>query len=521
MTVRDVPLHGARALAAAPTRFDLVGLHWRGPGSVEFRTRSLAGRWSGWQRAAPEAEDLPDVGNAERGAARAGGSGIPTGPARRTGSRTGCTGGRAAACVLRPEPGGARPAATALDRGLAASARREAWGANEAIRRAAPTYAAGVQFAVVHHTAGSNSYTASQSAAIVRGIEVYHVKGNGWNDIGYNFLVDKYGQVFEGRFGGVDKQRDRGARRGVQHRLVRCRAARHVRHGCADRGGEDGAREPAGVAARRRARRSAVDADLGVGRQCAVPGRRPGLVCAPFRATGTRASRRARARLSTRSSARSPGRRRAGLPKLYAPRPWGARRPGALPGPAERATALDGHGQRRGGRRRRDRERREPGIDWTWDASASRGATPGRSRPGHRSSRDGDDRYRAGRAGGHVRDRDAANDHARRRRADDASQIAYTLSSAGDRHRDSSRSPTAGNSPTLFTQARPPGSRRSASRPPASPMAGTRSSSARDGRTTVTGGGVLVDRTVRSFAAAVGFSPNGDGGRTSSRSPSS
>jgi len=57
----------------------------------------------------------------------------------------------------------------------------------------------------VHHTAGSNSYTASQSAAIVRGIEVYHVQGNGWNDIGYNFLVDKYGQVFEGRFGGVER----------------------------------------------------------------------------------------------------------------------------------------------------------------------------------------------------------------------------------------------------------------------------------------------------------------------------
>ena len=62
-----------------------------------------------------------------------------------------------------------------------------------------------MHFAVVHHTAGSNNYTRAQSAAIVRGIEVYHVKGNGWNDIGYNFLVDKYGQVFEGRYGGVDK----------------------------------------------------------------------------------------------------------------------------------------------------------------------------------------------------------------------------------------------------------------------------------------------------------------------------
>src|SRR5215216_907553 len=61
LSMREVPLHGERTLAAtAPTRFDMVGLHWRGPGSVEFRTRSLAGTWSGWQPAAPEAEDLPD-----------------------------------------------------------------------------------------------------------------------------------------------------------------------------------------------------------------------------------------------------------------------------------------------------------------------------------------------------------------------------------------------------------------------------------------------------------------------------
>src|SRR5207253_6390233 len=57
---RDVPLHGARGLASATPRFDLVGLHWQGSGSVEFRTRSLGGRWSAWQPAAPEAEDGPD-----------------------------------------------------------------------------------------------------------------------------------------------------------------------------------------------------------------------------------------------------------------------------------------------------------------------------------------------------------------------------------------------------------------------------------------------------------------------------
>src|SRR6185312_15588347 len=82
---------------------------------------------------------------------------------------------------------------------------RLGWNANERIRRAKPRYATALRFALVHHTAGSNSYSRTQSAAIVRAIEIYHVLGNGWNDIGYNFLVDKYGRIYEGRYGGIDR----------------------------------------------------------------------------------------------------------------------------------------------------------------------------------------------------------------------------------------------------------------------------------------------------------------------------
>src|SRR5918994_1141713 len=82
---------------------------------------------------------------------------------------------------------------------------RSSWGADERIRRGPPSYAPDVRFAIVHHTAGKNAYSQSEAAAIVRGIQLFHVRGNGWNDIGYNFLVDRFGTIYEGRFGGVDR----------------------------------------------------------------------------------------------------------------------------------------------------------------------------------------------------------------------------------------------------------------------------------------------------------------------------
>jgi hypothetical protein len=206
LTMREVPLHGERTLAASTTHFDMVGLHWRGSGTVQFRTRSVEGRWSGWQRADPEGEDLPNVGTPEARAAIGWRVGNPywAGASDRIEYRLRGHVERLRAYLVR-SPDIRIPLRRVSMTGSPPLIDREAWGANETIRRAPPSYATALQFALVHHTAGTNSYTASQSAAIVRGIEVYHVKGNGWNDIGYNFLVDKYGQVFEGRYGGVDK----------------------------------------------------------------------------------------------------------------------------------------------------------------------------------------------------------------------------------------------------------------------------------------------------------------------------
>ena len=208
LTMVDVALHGDRALAAASParRFDLVGLHWQGPGTVSFRTRAIAGRWSAWHGAAPEAEDLPNARSVEARAAAAWRLGNPwwTGPSDRIEYRLHGAVSRLRAYFVRSplETTTARTLSTASSPAIVS---RASWNADEAIVRAPPQYADAVRFAIVHHTAGSNSYTQADAPAVVRGIELYHVQANGWNDIGYNLLVDRFGTVYEGRAGGVDK----------------------------------------------------------------------------------------------------------------------------------------------------------------------------------------------------------------------------------------------------------------------------------------------------------------------------
>ena len=204
---RDVPLGGGRALAfAAPKRFHLVGLHWQGTGTVAFRTRAVGGRWTRWRGAAPEREDRPDAGTAEAARSARWRVGNPYWVGDSDGIEYRVRGHvRRLRAHFVSSPASAIPLRAVSIAGSPAVLRRVSWGANEATRRSRPVFARSLRFALVHHTAGSNSYGPAQSAAIVRAIQLYHVRGNGWNDVGYNFLVDKYGQVFEGRYGGVTR----------------------------------------------------------------------------------------------------------------------------------------------------------------------------------------------------------------------------------------------------------------------------------------------------------------------------
>jgi hypothetical protein len=207
ISLQEVPIGATRTTAAAvaPGRFDLVGLHWVGSGTVLFRTRSIAGRWGTWEAAAPE-DDRPNRGSAETRLRRRWRLGSPywVGPSDMLAYRLVGRVRRLRIWYVQSRVSRS-PLRTTAMAGSPGIVPRSGWHAEEEILRGRPRYAKSVAFAIVHHTAGSNTYTRSQSAAIVLGIELYHVRANGWNDIGYNFLVDKYGQIFEGRAGGIDR----------------------------------------------------------------------------------------------------------------------------------------------------------------------------------------------------------------------------------------------------------------------------------------------------------------------------
>ena len=82
---------------------------------------------------------------------------------------------------------------------------RAGWGADESLRRCTSRSSPPLKGGILHTTATSNDYTAARSPAVMRAMYAYHTRSLEWCDIGYNFLVDKFGTLFEGRAGSVTR----------------------------------------------------------------------------------------------------------------------------------------------------------------------------------------------------------------------------------------------------------------------------------------------------------------------------
>lgn len=101
--------------------------------------------------------------------------------------------------------GSARLAAAGTDSMKPTILSRADWGADESWRDGPPGYNQLMQQVHIHHTASGNDYSTPDVPGLIRGMYRYHTHNLGWSDIGYNFLVDRFGRVWEGRAGGVDR----------------------------------------------------------------------------------------------------------------------------------------------------------------------------------------------------------------------------------------------------------------------------------------------------------------------------
>ncbi|MEV5011263.1 peptidoglycan recognition protein [Streptomyces sp. NPDC093064] len=262
--VYDLTLKGAETgkaeLPQTDTKqFSLLGVTWdsatkRLHGTAQVRTHSLkTGEWSAWRDLEVNADPLEDP--KERATTRGASEPLWVGPSdgvqvqvvRKNGTTSSNlpkglsvslvdpgvvteaetkapTGSEPAAFVAgtTPEPTStdttpppATPPALPSTVPEPPIVSRADWGADESRSPDPSEYNDDVKAVFVHHTDTAVDYTCDQSAAQVRGIYLYHTspkkdsKGNvieeAWNDVGYNFLVDKCGTIFEGRKGGVDQ----------------------------------------------------------------------------------------------------------------------------------------------------------------------------------------------------------------------------------------------------------------------------------------------------------------------------
>ncbi len=243
--VREVSLTGTAAARAVPgggqrlvsrpeavTGDGMVGVTWAPGAEVAEEDLSIAartltdGEWSGWSALEYHDEHGPDPDTREGRRARPGTEPLYVGDVDRVQVRVVDAAGAAPAdlrlAVIDPgTPSRTVSQRAALDTAETPSAAgpaarggvtpepqifsRAQWGADESMRDKGSLRYYEVHAGFVHHTVNANDYSRDEVPGILRSIYAYHTKSRGWSDVGYNFLVDRFGRIWEGRYGGVDR----------------------------------------------------------------------------------------------------------------------------------------------------------------------------------------------------------------------------------------------------------------------------------------------------------------------------
>jgi N-acetylmuramoyl-L-alanine amidase len=192
-----------------PRRFTMAGVQWEGPRSarIELRARARGGPWSRWGVASTLGHG-PDRPASDALI----GEGVWTGPGDFVELRSSCPlDGVRLHFVDVEEPAVATEAAASLAQpvldagpGQPPIIARSAWAGSMSPPSVAPGYGE-VKMAFVHHTDSLNGYGSAEVRSIIRGMYVFHRFVRGWHDIGYNFVIDLYGRIWEARLGGIDE----------------------------------------------------------------------------------------------------------------------------------------------------------------------------------------------------------------------------------------------------------------------------------------------------------------------------
>lgn len=238
----DAGRFGVLSAPVASEGYATVGVTWKHGVRVEEHDLTVSvrternGRWSSWQEMHHDPDHAPDPGSSEAAAvARPGTDAVVVGTVDRIqvravtaaghrvpadmqlavvdpGTERGVRTERPAIETGAPSPSAAGDVARLAAAGTPAAVTprpqifsRAQWGADERLRDKSSLRYGEVHAAFVHHTVNANNYTEAQVPAILRGIYAYHTQSRGWSDVGYNFLVDRFGRIWEGRAGGVDR----------------------------------------------------------------------------------------------------------------------------------------------------------------------------------------------------------------------------------------------------------------------------------------------------------------------------